>query len=88
MFYLPVANPSEILLFRKNKVRSEGEDNTDFAADVMDNINPSDLGGSSMEDLLSKYFSTTDDKNRLKLLSTKGIASMLYISILIQAPFF
>ena len=71
---ISVANPSEILLFRKNKIRAAGTDNADFAADVMENINPADLGGSSMEDLLSNYFKDAEDKNRLKLLSIKGLA--------------
>lgn len=75
-FHGRVANPSEILLFRKKVLdRSQVDGDGKFAASHMDELKAREIAGTSMEDLILQYFNTTtDDRSQLKLLGIRGIA--------------
>jgi len=72
-FHDRVANPSEILLFRKRAPGMKDDKDGGFEPHHMDRVG--EAKGSSMEELIVQYFRTTeDDKAQLKLLGVKGIA--------------
>ena len=84
-FHDKVANPGEILLFRRRVVKKEISEGTGFSKEAFEAIMPIDLDDMvSMEDLISQYFTetskgTTEEKNKneMKLLGVKGIGSAL-----------
>ena len=84
-FHDKVANPSEMLLFKRRVVKREVSEGTGFSKEAFEAVMPIDLDDMvSMEDLISQYFTetskgTTEEKtrNEMKLLGVKGIGSAL-----------
>ena len=82
-FYEKVANPNEILLFRRRVVKREAVEDGGFSKDAFNAVMPIDLDDMiSMEDLISQYFTEAGrgnledrKKNEMKLLGVKGIGS-------------
>ena len=82
-FHDKVANPNEILLFKRRVVKREAGEVTGFSKDAFDAIMPIDFDDMiSMEDLISQYFveagkGNADErkKNEMKLLGVKGVGS-------------
>ena len=84
-FHDKVANPSEMLLFKRRVVKRETSEGTGFSKEAFEAVMPIDLDDMvSMEDLIGQYFTetskgTTEEKNKneMKLLGVKGIGSAL-----------
>ena len=82
-FHDKVANPNEVLLFRRRTVKKEVGEDAGFSKDAFDAVMPIDLDDMiSMEDLISQYFTEAGKgnieerkKNEMKLLGVKGIGS-------------
>jgi double-strand break repair protein MRE11 len=71
-----VANPSEILLFRKRVERTAKDEGYELESELMETIMARNLANcTSMEDLIGQYFSQTEDKNQLQLLGIKSIGT-------------
>ena len=82
-FHDKVANPNEILLFRRRILKRETGEDAGFSKDAFEAVMPIDLDDMvSMEDLISQYFTEAGKgnkeerkKNEMKLLGVKGIGS-------------
>ena len=82
-FHDKVANPNDILLFRRRSIKREVKEEAGFSRKAFEDIMPIDLDDMvSMEDLISQYFTETSKgnaserkKNEMKLLGVKGIGS-------------
>ena len=75
-FLEKVANPSEILLFRKRVERSAKDEGYELESELLETIMARNLANcTSMEDLIGQYFSQTEDKNQLQLLGIKSIGT-------------
>lgn len=84
-FHDKVANPNEVLLFRRRVIKREVGEESGFSKQAFDAIMPIDLDDMvSMEDLISEYFveagkgnAEEKKRNEMKLIGVKGIGSAL-----------
>ena len=72
-FHMKVANHAEILLFRK---RAEKKEKSELFDDkLMAHLMPRHQAGSSMEDLVAKYFSEINKNGEMQVLGVQGIGN-------------
>lgn len=73
-FFNKVANPADILLFRKRVERTSKKDAVHLESDLLESIfNQEEFTScTSMEDLVGQYFTRAEDKSKLHLLGIKS----------------
>jgi double-strand break repair protein MRE11 len=83
-FHDQVANPSEILLFRKRSRDKKPKGDNEIDPEEFEDALPRHMIATKMEDYISKYFEqqeAADEKSQLKVLDVKGIAEAVKIFI-------